>query len=318
MTENTPLVSIIVPCYNAEKYLPETLESIFSQTYQNCEVIIVDDGSTDSTSEIIGSLGDRVKAIHENNEGVSAARTKGTNIAKGKYIQYIDADDLIFPDAIGKLVDLLEKTQGEIAYSDYQWLEKADDGEFKPTTIRPKAIEDANPDLELALLNSWWRPMVCLLFRHSFIKDIPWKNENVQDAFFLFDACAAGARFFHCPGVGAYYRVHEEGMSRDKFPWFTSVYRRISYIESHWKEKNTMSEARRRGLISAYEDVVKYGKEHDEHLFQNALDSIFSLHNSGTYYKAMARILGYRTTERVYKLRMRGLRKVIKGIVRGQ
>jgi glycosyltransferase involved in cell wall biosynthesis len=96
-----PLVSIIIPVYNAEKHLAETIQSALSQTLANKEIIIVDDGSVDNSVQIAkGFESDAVKIITQKNKGAAAARNAGLKIAKGDYIQFLDADDLLSPDKI--------------------------------------------------------------------------------------------------------------------------------------------------------------------------------------------------------------------------
>lgn len=93
---NNPLISIIIPAYNVEQYLPVCLSSIEQQTYQNFEVILIDDGSKDSTGEIcdtIAAKDNRFKVIHQKNQGVSAARNVGLEVAAGEYICFVDSDD---------------------------------------------------------------------------------------------------------------------------------------------------------------------------------------------------------------------------------
>lgn len=93
----TPLISIIIPLYNAEKYIPETIQSVLNQTYKNWELIIVDDGSTDNSANIVKSYIDedtRIKYYHKKNTGVSETRNQGIKLAKGDYIAFLDADDV--------------------------------------------------------------------------------------------------------------------------------------------------------------------------------------------------------------------------------
>lgn len=98
---NNPLISIIIPAYNVEQYLTACLSSIEQQTYQNYEVILIDDGSIDSTGTIcdtVATKDDRFKVIHQKNQGVSIARNKGIEKARGEYIAFIDSDDKITPE----------------------------------------------------------------------------------------------------------------------------------------------------------------------------------------------------------------------------
>lgn len=110
-----PLVSIIIPVYNAEKYIEETLKSAIDQTWSNTEIIVVDDGSSDGSLAVVKKHeGDRVKVCTQNNKGASAARNKGLKEAKGKYIQFLDADDILHKDKIAHQVGVLENSPGSL------------------------------------------------------------------------------------------------------------------------------------------------------------------------------------------------------------
>lgn len=119
-TNNKVLVSIIIPVYNVEKYLTECLNSILNQSYQNIEIIIINDGSIDNSVNIAkqyATIDSRIKIIDQKNSGVSAARNKGIEIAKGDYICFADADDYLMPDYIEYLLDLCVENNAEIAYT---------------------------------------------------------------------------------------------------------------------------------------------------------------------------------------------------------
>ena len=112
-----PLVSIITPVYNAEKYLKTCIDSVLKQTYTNWELILVNDGSTDGSLDIIkqyAQLDVRIKYIDKINEGPSLSRKSGTEQAKGKYIQYLDSDDFLQENAIEYLTDKAEATNAEV------------------------------------------------------------------------------------------------------------------------------------------------------------------------------------------------------------
>ena len=115
-----PLISVIVPCYNQESFLNETLDSIYNQTFQIWECIIIDDGSTDNSKEIAlkwCALDERFKYFFQLNGGLSNARNKGLHIAKGDYIQLLDGDDLIIPKKFeSQLIDL---KNAQISISNY-------------------------------------------------------------------------------------------------------------------------------------------------------------------------------------------------------
>ena len=102
-----PLVSIIIPCYNAENYVAEAIQAALDQTYPNCEVIVIDDGSTDRGINVIESFGDRIRWETGPNRGGSVARNRGLDIAKGEWIQFLDADDLISKNKISSQIQSL-------------------------------------------------------------------------------------------------------------------------------------------------------------------------------------------------------------------
>jgi glycosyltransferase involved in cell wall biosynthesis len=102
------LVSIIIPAYNAALYIEETIQSIYQQSHYGWEVIIVNDGSTDRTTEIIKSFKDpRVQCISQKNAGVAAARNKGLHFAKGEFVVFFDADDIMTPEFLSERVKAL-------------------------------------------------------------------------------------------------------------------------------------------------------------------------------------------------------------------
>ena len=104
---STPLVSVIVPIYNTEKYLDRCIKSIVNQTYKNLEIILVDDGSTDNCPSICDNwakIDSRINVIHQKNSGVSAARNAALDLASGEYIGFVDSDDFIEPDMYSLLV----------------------------------------------------------------------------------------------------------------------------------------------------------------------------------------------------------------------
>lgn len=120
---NTPVVSIIVPCYNQAAFLPEALNSVIEQTYADWEVIIINDGSTDNTAEVAGRyvvLDNRIRLVNQENMGVSAARNVGLREARGKYIVALDGDDIIAPQYIEKTLKMFsEENDTDVAYT--QW-----------------------------------------------------------------------------------------------------------------------------------------------------------------------------------------------------
>lgn len=130
----TPLISVIVPVYNGQDYLSKCIESIEAQTYQNLEIIIINDGSTDETARVCQKLMQSYENIHVitmDDKGVSAARNAGLEMAAGEYVTFVDADDRLLPKAIQFLYEELIKTGSSIAGCGF--LEWKEEEELKST-----------------------------------------------------------------------------------------------------------------------------------------------------------------------------------------
>lgn len=116
--KNNIKVSIIVPIYNMEKYLSKCIESIINQTYQNLEIILVDDGSTDNSGKIADEYAikdNRIRVIHKRNAGVSSARNTGIDNATGEYVCFADADDYLMEDYVEYLLELIVKHNADVS-----------------------------------------------------------------------------------------------------------------------------------------------------------------------------------------------------------
>ena len=118
MDKDNSLISIIMPAYNAEKYIARAIDSVINQSYGNWELIIVDDGSTDATPGIADDYAtrdERINAIHQANYGVSVARNAGLNIAHGEFIAFLDADDVLTPDSLKIRINLIADSDMALA-----------------------------------------------------------------------------------------------------------------------------------------------------------------------------------------------------------
>lgn len=135
------LISVIVPIYNAEKYLSRCIESILSQTYSQIEILLIDDGSTDQSAQIMeyySKVDERVRVFHQSNKGVSEARNMGLNLARGEYIGFVDADDTIEPTMYQELLTILQRTESDVAITKWHTVE---DGENR-VAIEFEQIEE--------------------------------------------------------------------------------------------------------------------------------------------------------------------------------
>ena len=120
------LVSIIMPAYNCEKYIADAIHSVLSQTYTNWELLIVDDGSTDHTADIVGSFEDKRIHFQRNTQNMGAAltRNKALQAAQGRYIAFLDSDDLWTPDKLKKQIAFMQKNGYDFTYTAFRRTDK--------------------------------------------------------------------------------------------------------------------------------------------------------------------------------------------------
>jgi glycosyltransferase involved in cell wall biosynthesis len=144
-----PLVSVIIPTYNRAEFIAETVESVLNQTYSNIETIIVDDGSTDNTRDVLKKYQDKIDYIYQDRSERSKARNEGVRHSQGDYIAFLDSDDVWFPTKIEKQVQILdEKPVVGVVYTGVQYIDTHGDpyvGEISWDVLkrkRPSLYED--------------------------------------------------------------------------------------------------------------------------------------------------------------------------------
>jgi len=135
----TPLVSILIPAYNAEPWIAETIRSAVGQTWPNKEIIVVDDGSTDQTLSIVQKFASKtVSVVTQKNQGVCAARNRAYELCQGDYIQWLDADDLLSRDKIAKQMEVAEQSQSKRTLLSSAWgffIFRTTKARFVPTSL---------------------------------------------------------------------------------------------------------------------------------------------------------------------------------------
>lgn len=120
-----PHVSIVIPTYNHERYLKEAIDSALNQTYRDIEVIVVDDGSTDSTPEICKGYEEAIKYIHKPNGGPASALNTGIQNMKGLWFKWLSSDDVLLPAGVEHLVNYAKQTGGEFLYGNFYYIDPA-------------------------------------------------------------------------------------------------------------------------------------------------------------------------------------------------
>ncbi len=257
----TARVSVVIPCFNAEATIGEAIDSALGQTWRDIEVIVIDDGSQDGSAAILRGFGARIGAEFGPNRGASAARNRGTALTTGAYVQYLDADDLLAPDAVARRVEALDTAGADVAYGDWQRFETEADGARRLGETVSRRIEDVDPDPEIACATSFWAPPAALLYARRIVEAIGSWNERlpvIQDARFLFDAARRGARFVHVPGVSALYRHSGTSLSRGNLPGFMlDVYRNATEIQSLWQADGSLTPARKTALAGIFDMTAR-------------------------------------------------------------
>ncbi|NQE46618.1 Glycosyltransferase AglI [ANME-1 cluster archaeon GoMg2] len=161
-----PLVSVIIPAFNAEGTVRDAINSVLSQTYKQIEIIVINDGSTDNTLKILREYGEQIRYITQNNKGPSAARNAGIKIAKGDFIAYQDADDVSMPERIEREVDyLLNNPNMSMVFTETK-------------TISGDKISKCHS--EFLLLQHNYIPCGSVMHKKDILDSVGWWNEQVD------------------------------------------------------------------------------------------------------------------------------------------
>ena len=277
-----PCVSVLVPSYNKREHIEQTLKSIYDQRFEDWELIVVDDGSTDGSPALLESHRERATIILGDNRGASAARQRALEGSRGRFIPYLDADALILPDALERRVEALERTDGDVAYSDWQRFTSSTDGALERGAVVAQSMPDAHPDPEVACVAGFWAPPAALLYRRALIDRMPPWSEQLpvmQDARYLQEAALAGAAFVHVPGVSALYRDDAENSlsRRDELAFARDVVLNAEQITQVWRARGDLEPRHRSALASAHDYAARVAFRRDPELFQRALRQLRQL-----------------------------------------
>ena len=301
-------VSVIIPCYNGERFLRATLESVFSQSYQNFEVIVIDDGSTDASASIIKEYGDRIRAVFTENRGVSAARNHGTRLAGGALLQYLDADDLLHPNALKQRVEALRGISNGVAISEWQELVELSPGHYRHRAHgRPSFHQLSNA--EESIFSGFWAPPAAIMYAREIVARIGDWDERlpiIQDARFLLDAAYHGAQFVLIPDVLADYRIalHASLSRTNRAKFLSDQAKNLADIERRWYTLGLPSAQRIQLLCNAHGSVVRAWYELDRAKFHAALLAARRLNpgfipGGSNAYRLLGKLFGVDFAERI-------------------
>lgn len=234
---STPLISIVVPVYNVEKYLNRCVDSILSQSYGNIEVILVDDGSPDRCPEICDNyaqLDGRVKVVHQLNAGLSAARNAGIDSASGELIGFVDGDDWVSGDMYEVLCTGLVNSGANMSICNFRYVngDEADDCDNSNLPIKDEVLIGTERIIgKLSDEKNWYWVIACnKLFRREMFSDTRYPLGKLHEDEFVIHklllkcdkvACVSRALYF--------YLQHSSGITKSKY-----TIRRLDSAEAHF------------------------------------------------------------------------------------
>ena len=203
------LASIIIPCYNAERWVEQAVESALAQTYPNIEIIVVDDGSTDKSLDVLRHFLPRIIIETGPNRGGNSARNIGFARSKGEYIQYLDADDYLEPEKIARQIRFLEETKANVAYGDWRRRIHLPDSRF--SYLDEIVVSGGQQDILASLLSLWPMNGGAVLYRRKVVNQVGGWDETLcasQDRDFFTSVALSGAKICYQAGCHFIYRKY--------------------------------------------------------------------------------------------------------------
>jgi glycosyltransferase involved in cell wall biosynthesis len=310
------LVSVIIPCYNAGCWVYQAVDSCLAQTYRPIEVIVVDDGSTDDSADILRRYGDRIRFVQQPHTNGNRARNDGMALSRGRYLQFLDADDYLLPEKIASQVALLQETEDDAVYCDYAILTYKDGA----PRLGPFKTNDARPDLLTALLIGHWVQGNTLLWRREAVVRLGGWDESLlaaQDFDLLVRAALQGLRLRHQPGPWVVVRRYGNVTvsTSDPLRLFLNRTRVLEKVEHELIANEGLRRRYASALARAYfrtaRQIYSLDKRAARQLVARclALDPTFTPHHSRAY-NLVFRWLGFGPAEAAVRVRRR-LRRML-------
>jgi glycosyltransferase involved in cell wall biosynthesis len=263
---SAPSISVVIPCYNAEKFIRQTLESVLKQTWLPQEIIVIDDGSTDNSAAIASSFGGIVRVERQKNQGESVARNRGMDLAKSEWVALLDADDIWYPTKLQRQVEAWRTREADVIcfYCDFN---RFCDDQDLGLVIRPELHREpdyrvqmlCNPD---AAINT-----SCVLFPRELGVTVrfPEETRHAEDMIFFSQLRDLG-RFHKIPECLVGYRTFAGMQSRGASFRLRSIRSRYEWAQRHAdRYANGMlrqvAESLSRYLVEAH-DIAYWSRHH--------------------------------------------------------
>jgi glycosyltransferase involved in cell wall biosynthesis len=308
----TPLVSIIIPCYNAGAWVAQTLESALAQTWPHKEIIFVNDGSRDGSLAVAQCFESRgVQVVDQPNQGASAARNHGLRLARGEFIQFLDADDLLAPDKIERQMAVLRDAGPEVLVS-AAWGRFTTD--LAQAEFVPQAVSAARSGVEFLQLHyetgSMMQPGAWLASRQLLDRAGPWDETlslNDDGEYFARVMLAAG-RLVHVPSARCFYRSGlSTSLSRRSDPRsLLSLFRSVELTTGHLlkadnspRTQAACADAWTRAAFELYPTLPAQAREAEQNA--RALGGPRRPMPGSGRFQLAARFLGWRLARRLFR-----------------
>lgn len=215
-----PIVSVIIPTYNRASFIRETLESVLAQTYQNLDIIVVDDGSTDNTATVLADFKNQIRFFQlDQNRGGPHARNLGFRESVGDYIQFLDSDDLLDSRKIEIQMGFIVGSTDHIAYCPWARFTSDEQGHRKFFTLQQQHGLGTHEDILRKMLRGWFCPPHAYIFSRKLLEKIndgnPWDERlwQNQDIDLLYQLVFQNPKFVFCPGALVYYRKNTHSVA---------------------------------------------------------------------------------------------------------
>jgi glycosyltransferase involved in cell wall biosynthesis len=217
-----PLVSVIIPLYNQKEFVGEAIESVLNQSYPNIEIIVVNDGSTDNSSEVLERFKNDIRLINQENKGLAAARNTGIKNSRGEYIQLLDADDFLDKDKIKLQLEFNQIQSSMVSYCEISSYDNKT-GKSYPRNVGE--VKDMFPHL----FNFWHTyplPVHSLLIKKDVFERFGMFDEDlkaVEDRYYFSKLAFNKVQFNYFQFKGGFRRLHSKNMNKDKIHIFENV-----------------------------------------------------------------------------------------------
>lgn len=222
-----PRVSVVICAYNTAQYVVETLESVFAQTEQDFEVVLVNDGSTDNTEEVIRPFLDKIVYVKQANKGLSGARNAALRVARGRYIAILDSDDIWLPEYLEQMVGFLEAhPEVDLYYPNAVFF---GDSHLNGLTFQ-ECCPSSEPITVEKVLRRECNVFISALFRREVLNKVGWFDEGLRSAEDLdlwLRMLQRGARFAFTTQVLVRYRKRADSLSASSVGYYEQVLKAV-------------------------------------------------------------------------------------------